>query len=128
MLGNDKNNVFVNYLFTKLVFVLKLSGLNGLKGYLKPRINKVWRKNKYKFSVRKYRFIKDISLISFWYNIFTEWASSYLQNCVMTETMSSNKTKLQLRFVLKIKDVKCKVRRINLNYVKSVKINSGRAI
>ena len=42
MLGNDKNNVIVNYLFIRLVFVLKLSGLNGyLKGYLKSRINKL---------------------------------------------------------------------------------------
>ena len=48
MLGNDKNNVIVNYLFIKLVFVLKLSGLNGyLKGYLKSRVNKLPRKNKY---------------------------------------------------------------------------------
>ena len=40
MLGNDKNNVIVNYLFIKLVFMLKLSGLNVyLKGYLKSRIN-----------------------------------------------------------------------------------------
>ena len=30
MLGNDKHNVIVNYLFTKLVFVLKLSGLKSL--------------------------------------------------------------------------------------------------
>ena len=66
MLGNDKHNVIVNYLFTKLVFVLKLLGLNGyLKGYLKSRINKSPRKNKYKFSVRRCRFIKDISLLSF---------------------------------------------------------------
>ena len=43
MVGNDKNNVIV-----KLFFVLKLSGLNGyLKGYLKSRINKLPRKNKY---------------------------------------------------------------------------------
>ena len=65
MLGNDKNNVTVNYLF-KLVFVLKLSGLNGyVKGYLKSRINKLPRKNKYKFAARRCRFIKDISLLSF---------------------------------------------------------------
>ena len=45
MLGNDKNNVVVNYLFIKLVFVLKLLGLNGyLKGYLKSRINKLLKK------------------------------------------------------------------------------------
>ena len=45
MLGNDKNSVIVNYLFMKLVFVLKLSGLNGyLKGSLKSRINKLPRK------------------------------------------------------------------------------------
>ena len=45
MLGNDKNSVIVNYLFTKLVFVLKLLGLNGyLKGYLKSRINKLLKK------------------------------------------------------------------------------------
>ena len=56
MLGNDKNNVIVNYLFIRLVFVLKLSGLNGyLKGYLKSRINKLLRKNQYKFSVRRYQ-------------------------------------------------------------------------
>ena len=66
MLGNDKNNLVVNYLFIKLVFVLKLSGINGyLKGYLKSRINKLPRKNKYKFSVRRCRFIKDISLLPF---------------------------------------------------------------
>ena len=53
-------------------------------------------------------------------------------HCIMIETMSSNKTQLQLRFVLKIKDLKLclksKGNRINLNYVKSIKINSGRAI
>ena len=66
MLGNDKHNVIVNYLFTKLVFVLKLSGLNGyLKGYLKSRINKSPRKKKYKFSVSGCRFIKDVSFIFF---------------------------------------------------------------
>ena len=66
MLGNDKNNVVVNYLFIKLVFVLKLLGLNGyLKGYLKSRINNLPRKSKYKFSVRRCRFIKDISLSSY---------------------------------------------------------------
>ena len=67
LLGNDKNNVVVNYLFIKLVFVLKLLGLNGyLKGYLKSRINKLLRKNRYKFSVRRCRFIiKDTSLLSF---------------------------------------------------------------
>ena len=66
MLGNDKNNVTVNYLFMKLVFVLKRLGLNGyVKGYLKSTINKLPRKNKYKFSVRRCRFIKDISLLSF---------------------------------------------------------------
>ena len=48
MLGN----VIVNYLFTKLVF-LKPLGLNGsLKGYLKSRINKIPRENKYKFYAR----------------------------------------------------------------------------
>ena len=40
--GNDKNNIFVSYLFIKLVFVLKLL---GLKGYLKSRINKLPRKS-----------------------------------------------------------------------------------
>ena len=66
LLGNDKNNVKVDYLFIKFVFVLKLWGLSGyLKGYLKSRINKLPRKNKYKFSVRRCRFIKDISLLSF---------------------------------------------------------------
>ena len=66
LLGNDKNNVIVNYLFIKLVFVLKLLRLSGsLKDYLKSRINKLPRKNKYKFSVRRCRFIKDISLLSF---------------------------------------------------------------
>ena len=63
--GNDKSNLIVNYLF-KLFFVLELSGLNDyLKGYLKSRINKLPRKNKYQFSVRRCRFIKDISLLSF---------------------------------------------------------------
>ena len=66
LLGNDKNNVIANYLFIKLFFVLKLSGLNDyLKSYLKSRINKLLRKNKYQFSVRRLRFIKDISLLSF---------------------------------------------------------------
>ena len=66
LLGDDKSNVIVNYVFINLVFVLKLSELNGyLKGYLKSRINKLPRKNKYKFSVRRCRFIKDISLLSF---------------------------------------------------------------
>ena len=66
MLGNDKNNVTVNDLFIELVFVLKLSGLNGyLKGYLKSRINKLPRKKKYKFFAGRCRFIKDISLLSF---------------------------------------------------------------
>ena len=66
LLGNDKNYVIVNYLYIKLVFVLKLSGLNDyLKGYLKSRINKLPRKNKYKFSVRRCSFVKDISLLSF---------------------------------------------------------------
>ena len=65
LLGNDENNVFVNYLLSYF-FVLKLLGLNGyLKGYLKSRINKLPRKNKYQFSVRRCRFIKDISLLSF---------------------------------------------------------------
>ena len=46
--GNDKNNVIVNYLFIKLVFVLKLLRLNCyLKGYLKSRINKLLRKNNF---------------------------------------------------------------------------------
>ena len=66
MLGNDKNNVIVNDLFIKLVFVLKLLELNGyLKGHLKSRINKLPRKNKYKFSIRGCRFNKDISVLSF---------------------------------------------------------------
>ena len=48
LLGNDKNNVTVNYLLIKLVFVLKLLGLSGyLKGYLKSRVNKLPRKNKF---------------------------------------------------------------------------------
>ena len=47
LLGDDKSNVIVNYVFINLVFVLKLSELNGyLKGYLKSRINKLLRKNK----------------------------------------------------------------------------------
>ena len=50
LLGNDKNNVIVNYLFIKLVFVLKLSGLNGyLKGYLKSGINKLLKKTNINF-------------------------------------------------------------------------------
>ena len=46
----------------------------------------------------------------------------------MIETISSNKTLLQLSLALKIKDLKPEVRRFNLNYIKSIKINSGRAI
>ena len=66
LLDNDKSNLIVNYLFIKLVFVLKLSGLNGyLKDYLNSRINKLPRKYKYKFSIRRCRFIKDFSLLSF---------------------------------------------------------------
>ena len=66
LLGKDKNSAIINYFFIKLVFVLKLLGLNGyLKGYLKSRINKLPRKNKYKFSVRRSRSIKGISLLSF---------------------------------------------------------------
>ena len=43
LLGNDKNIVIVNYL--SYFFLLKLSELNGyLKGYLKPRINKLPKK------------------------------------------------------------------------------------
>ena len=55
LLVSDKNNVIVNYLFIKLVFMLNLLGQNG---YLKSRINKLLRKNKYKFSIRRCRFIK----------------------------------------------------------------------
>ena len=45
LLGDDKSNVIVNYVFINLVFVLKLSELNEyLKGYLKSRINKLPRK------------------------------------------------------------------------------------
>ena len=66
LVSNDKKNVIVNYLFIKLVFVLKLLGLNRcLKGYLKSRINNLPRKSKYKFSVRRCRFIRDISLLSY---------------------------------------------------------------
>ena len=66
LLGNEKNNVIVNYLFINLVFLLKLSRLNDyLKGSLKSKTNKLPRKNKYQFSVRRCRFIKDISLLSF---------------------------------------------------------------
>ena len=55
LLGNDKNNVIVNYLFIKLVFLLKLLGLNGyLKGYLKSRINKL----RLRFALK----IKDLSV------------------------------------------------------------------
>ena len=40
LLGNDKNNVIVNYLLN--YFLFKLSKLNGyLKDYLKSRINKL---------------------------------------------------------------------------------------
>ena len=50
-----------------------------------------------------------ISVFIFFYNI-------YLQkpNCTMIENISSNKTLLQLRFALKNKGLKSKVRRINL--------------
>ena len=53
-------------------------------------------------------FIKNISLIVL--------DKTYLQkpNCVMIENISSNKMKPQLRFILKNKDMKSKVRRINL--------------
>ena len=62
LLGNDKNIVIVNYL--SYFFLLKLSELNGyLKGYLKPRINKLPKKKI--FSLSKYRFIKDMSFIFF---------------------------------------------------------------
>ena len=62
LLGNDKNIVIVNYL--SFFFLLKLSELNGyLKGYLKPRINKLPKKKF--FSLSKYRFIKDMSFIFF---------------------------------------------------------------
>ena len=62
LLGNDKNIVIVNYL--SYFFLLKLSELNGyLKGYLKPRINKLPKKKN--FSLSKYRFIKDMSFIFF---------------------------------------------------------------
>ena len=56
---------------------------------------------------------------------------TYLQkpHCVTIENISSNKKKLQLRFVLKNKDLKGKVRIINLKLtVISVKTNSGWAI
>ena len=80
--------------------MLKLSGLNGcLKSYLKSRINKLPRKNRYKFSVRRCRFIKDISILSFLISI-------YRSTCIMIETMPSKKTKLQSRFVFKIKILK----------------------
>ena len=81
--GNDKNNVIVNYLFIKLVFVLKLLGLNGyLKGYLKSRINKLLRKNN--FLLEDADSLKISVFCLFWYNIFTE------AHCVIIETMSSN--------------------------------------
>ena len=55
LLGNDKNNVIVNYLLSFY-----------LKGHLKSRINKLLRKkSKYQFSVRRCGFIKDITLSSF---------------------------------------------------------------
>ena len=67
LLGNDKNDVIANHLFIKLFFVLKLSELNDyLKGYLKSSINKL----KYQFSVRRLRFIKDISLLFFLIHIY----------------------------------------------------------
>ena len=64
--------------------------------------------------------MKDISL-----SLNTDISLSEA-HCVMIETMPSNKTQLHLRLVLKIKDLKSKVRRIN--YAKSVRINSGQAI
>ena len=47
---------------------------------------------------------------------FIFFDKTYLQkpHCVTIENISSNKKKLQLRFVLKNKDLKGKVRRINL--------------
>ena len=87
MLGNDKNNVIVNYLFIKLVFVLKLSGLNGsLKGYLKSRINKLPRKKYINFLLEDADSLKISVFYLFRYNMFTE------AHCVMIETMSSRKT------------------------------------
>ena len=38
-------------------------------------------------------------------------------HCIMIETMSSDPKQLKLRFVLKIKDLKSKVRRINLKLI-----------
>ena len=64
--------------------------------------------------------MKDISL-----SLNTDISLSEA-HCVMIETMPSNKTQLHLRLVLKIKDLKSKLRRIN--YAKSVRINSGQAI
>ena len=53
--------------------------------------------------------MKDISL-----SLNTDISLSEA-HCVMIETMPSNKTQLHLRLVLKIEDLKSKVRRVNLN-------------
>ena len=66
LLGNDKNIVIVNYL--SYFFLLKLSELNGyLKGYLKPRINKLPKKKKI-FLLANTDLLK-ICLLSFLINI-----------------------------------------------------------
>ena len=49
-------------------------------------MKKLPRKNKYKFSVIRCRFIKDISLFMLFDTTFKE------AHCVMIETMPSNKT------------------------------------
>ena len=51
--------------------------------------------------------------------VFIFFDKTYLQKplCVTVENISSNKKWLQLRFVFKNKDLKSKVRRINLKLI-----------
>ena len=51
--------------------------------------------------------------------LFIFFDKAYLQKpqCVTIESISSNKKKLQVRFFIKNKDLKSKVRRINLKLI-----------
>ena len=66
----------------------------------------------------KSKFIKGISLY-LKISVFIFFDRTYLQkhHCVMIENISSNKTKLRLRFIFKNKDLKSKVRRISLKWI-----------
>ena len=66
----------------------------------------------------KCKFIKGISLY-LKISVFIFFDKTYLQkhHWVMIKNISSNKTKLRLRFVFKNKDLKSKVRRISLKWI-----------